>query len=146
MTATTRSAEAEVHQLLEQRAEATRAKDLDAATAAFARDVLTFDVVNPLQHVGVEAIRPRAEQWFATFRGPIGYEMRDIRVTANDEVGFAHLLYRVSGTLTSGDELSMWNRATFCFCKVDEAWRIAHEHDSVPFDPASGRASTGLEP
>ena len=56
------------------------------------------------------------------------------------------LLYRVSGTLASGDELGMWNRATFCFRKIDGEWRITHEHDSVPFDPETGQASTTLEP
>jgi ketosteroid isomerase-like protein len=93
-----------------------------------------------------QLVRPRTQQWFSGFRGPIGYDMRDVRVTAGDDIAFAHLLYRVSGTLESGDELGMWNRATFCFRKVDGAWRIVHEHDSVPFDPATGMASTDLEP
>ena len=141
-----RAAEAEIRDLLEHRAAATRARDADGATAAFAPDVLTFDVVNPMQHVGAESVRPRTEQWFSSFRGPIGYEMRDVSIAAGDDVAFAHLLYRVSGTLASGDELGMWNRATFCFQKIDGAWKIVHEHDSVPFDPATGQASTDLEP
>jgi uncharacterized protein (TIGR02246 family) len=145
-TNTSRQAETEIRELLEQRAAATRAKDADAATALFSNDVLTFDVVNPMQHVGVESVRPRTQQWFSSFLGPIGYEMRDVNISAGDDVAFAHLLYRVSGTLASGDELGMWNRATFCFQKMDGAWRIVHEHDSVPFDPATGMASTDLEP
>ena len=40
----------------------------------------------------------------------------------------------------------MWNRATLCFRKIDGKWRIMHEHDSVPFDPETGLASTNLEP
>jgi hypothetical protein len=27
-----------------------------------------------------------------------------------------------------------------CFRKFGGAWRIVHEHDSVPFDPTTGRA------
>ena len=83
------TAEAEIRDLLEQRAEAARAKDVDGAIAAFAADVLTFDVVNPMQHVGADDVRPRTEQWFSSFRGPIGYEMRDVSVTAGDHVAFA---------------------------------------------------------
>ena len=146
MTTTSTQAEIEIRELLEQRAAATRAKDPDGATALFSNDVVTFDVVNPMQRVGVESVRPRAQEWFSGFRGAIGYEMRDVNVSAGDDVAFAHLLYRVSGTLASGDELGMWNRATFCFRKIDGAWRIVHEHDSVPFDPATGMASTDLEP
>ena len=145
-TNTFRQAETEIRELLEQRAAATRAKKADGATALFSSDVVTFDVVNPIQRVGVESVRPRTQEWFSSFRGPIGYEMRDVNVSAGDDVAFAHLLYRVSGTLESGDELGMWNRATFCFRKINGAWRIVHEHDSVPFDPATGMASTDLEP
>ena len=142
----TQTDEAEIRQLMERRAAATRAKDADAATAAFADDVLTFDVVNPLQHRGVGSVRDRTKQWFETFDGPIGYEMRHVEISARDDSGFAYCLYRVSGTLASGDELGMWVRATFCFRKLDTGWRIVHEHDSVPFDPTTGMASLGLEP
>ena len=145
-TGSNQRSETEIRELIERRAAATRDKDAAAATAPFSSDVLTFDVVNPLQHVGVDSVRPRTEEWFSSFIGPIGYEMRDVQVTAGDDVGFAHLMYRVSGTLASGDELGMWNRATFCFRKIDGEWRITHEHDSVPFDPETGLASTKLEP
>ena len=138
--------EAEIGQLLERRAAATRAKDADAATAAYADNVLTFDVVNPLQHRGVGNVRERTKQWFDTFDGPIEYEMRDVEISASDDSGFAHCLYRVSGILASGDALGMWVRATFCFRKLDTGWRIVHEHDSVPFDPTTGMASLGLKP
>lgn len=137
---------AEIRELLEQRAAATRKKDLDGATALFAHEVVTFDVVEPLLHVGVEAVRKRAGDWFATFDGPIGYELHDVRVAADDHVAFASCLYQVSGTLQSGDELGMWVRATFCFHRIDGEWRITHEHDSVPFDPSTGQASLDLAP
>jgi ketosteroid isomerase-like protein len=72
----------------------------------------------------------------------------DPRVAAapRDDVAFAHCLYKVSGSLGTGVELGMWNRATFCLRKIDREWRIVHEHDSVPFDPETGEASVGLEP
>lgn len=139
-------AEAAIRELIEQRAAATRAKDADAATAAFTQDVLTYDVVDPLRRVGVDSVADRARAWFGNFDGPIGYEIRDLAVRASGDVGFAHCLYRVSGHLRSGDELGMWNRATFCLQHIDGSWKIVHEHDSVPFDPATGQASTGLEP
>lgn len=137
---------AEIKDLLEQRAAATRAKDIDGATALFAHDVVTFDVVEPLLHIGVESVRQRTTDWFATFDGSIGYELHDMRVAADEHVAFASCLYRVSGKLHAGEELGMWVRATFCLHRIDGKWQITHEHDSVPFDPATGKASLDLEP
>ena len=137
---------AEIRELLDQRAAATRAKDVDGATALFADDVVTFDVVAPLKHVGAERVRQRTRDWFATFDGPIGYELHDVRVAVDEHVAFASCVYKVSGKLYSGDELGMWVRATFCFHQIDGEWRITHEHDSVPFDPSTGQALTALEP
>ena len=137
---------AEIRELLDARAAATRARDVEGATAAFAHDVVTFDVVEPLRYVGVDAVRKRTAAWFATFDGPIGYELHDVRVAADEHVAFASCCYRVSGKLESGDELGMWVRATFCFHRIEGEWRITHEHDSVPFDPATGQALLDLEP
>jgi ketosteroid isomerase-like protein len=136
----------EIRELLETRAAATRAKDLDGATAAFAHEVVTFDVVGPLQHAGVDDVRQRTADWFATFDGPIGYELHDVRIAADENIGFASCLYQVSGKLNAGGEVRMWVRATFGFHRIAGQWHISHEHDSVPFDPSTGQASLTLEP
>jgi ketosteroid isomerase-like protein len=94
----------------------------------------------------VESVRERTGAWFAQFDGPIGYELHDVRVAADEHVAFGSYIYRVSGKLRSGDELGMSVRATLCFHRIDGEWRITHEHDSVPFDPSTGQASLDLEP
>jgi len=40
----------------------------------------------------------------------------------------------------------MWVRATFCFRELDHNWLIVHDQASVPFDIASGKGVTDLEP
>jgi ketosteroid isomerase-like protein len=40
----------------------------------------------------------------------------------------------------------MWIRSTTCFRKFDGEWKVVHEHNSVPFDPATGTAALDLEP
>src|SRR5436190_2552294 len=97
--------EAAIREVIERRVAATRIKDADGASEAFTDDVLTFDVVDPLQRVGNQSVKQRAREWFASFDGPVGYEVRDLTVRAGGDVGFAHCLYRVSGRLQSGDEL-----------------------------------------
>lgn len=138
--------EDQIRALIDVRVVAVQARDVDGALATIAPDILSFDVVNPLHYGGSDASRKRTEEWFSSFQGPIGYEMRDLRITAGEEVAFAHSLNHYSGTKIDGGALDMWVRATVCFRKIDGTWLITHEHSSVPFDPASGRASLDLRP
>ncbi len=146
MSGSNRTSEAQIRALIEDRVKAVRAKDPDGTAANVAPDVLTFDIVNPLRQLGSDASRKRTEEWFSSFRGPIGYELRDLSVTAGDDVAFAHSLNRVSGTKTDGGEIEMWWRATVCYQKIDGRWLVTHEHSSVPFDVESGKASLDLAP
>lgn len=132
--------EAQIRAQIEERALAVSDKNVEALVASYAPDVLSFDVVNQLQYVGVDAIRKRLEEWFASFEGSIGYEIKDLNIAVGGGVAFGHFLFRVSGRLADGGEIGMWVRATICLRKIDGKWLITHEHDSVPFDTESGKA------
>lgn len=138
--------EAQIRKLIDDRVKAVRAKDVNGAMSNYMPDVLLFDVVNPLQYVGSDAARKRAAEWFSTFEGPIGYEMRGLNIAAGDEVAFSHSLNRVNATKTDGKKLDMWWRATVCYRKIDGKWVVTHEHNSVPFNVESGKASLDLKP
>jgi uncharacterized protein (TIGR02246 family) len=138
--------EARIREIIEERVRAIRAKDVDALMSAHAPDVVMFDALDPLRYEGSDAVRECAEQWLSWYQGPVGYEVRDLSVTAGDGAAFCYYLYRVSGTMTNGREVDMWVRSTVCFRKDEGAWAVAHEHTSVPSDAESGRASVGLKP
>lgn len=140
------TAEAPIRALIDRQAKAIRAKDIDGSVASYAPDVLLFDVVGPLQAKGSDALRKRLAQWFASFDGPIGYELCDLCITTGGDAAFACSLNRVRGTTTGGGKLDMWWRATVCWRRIDGGWRISHAHASVPFDADSGRASLDLQP
>ncbi len=138
--------EGQIRKLMDDRVNAVRSRDVNAAISNLAPDILSFDVVNPLQHCGSVASRKRAEEWFSSFQGPIGYEIRDLSITAGGDVAFSHGLSHVSATSTDGGQLDMWWRTTVCFRKIDGKWMVTHEHNSVPFDVESGKASLDLQP
>ena len=138
--------EAQIRKILDNWAEAIRAKDSHALVSGFAPHVLMFDLIKPLQYVGSMAVRKRAEEWLSSFQGPIGYEVRDLQITTGGDVAFCHSLNRVNATNKSGDKIDMWWRATVCFRKVEGNWVVAHEHCSVPFDMQSGQAALDLQP
>ncbi|MGA3226898.1 MAG: nuclear transport factor 2 family protein [Acidobacteriaceae bacterium] len=137
---------AEIRQLVEHRSQAIRSRDFERSTSMMAADYLLFDVVDPLQSKGASAARNRAREWFATFQGPIGYEIHDLKINAGNEVGFSHGLNHVSATKLDGNPLDMWWRVTVCYRKIDGRWKIAHEHNSVPFNVNNGKASLDLKP
>ena len=140
------SVEAEIRKLIEERADAVRARDIAALMSHVAPDVVSFDVVNPLQYRGADAVRERAEEWFSSFQGQIGHEVRDLNISAGDEVAHCYSLSRVSGTTKDGMEIDMWLRTTVCLRKIEGRWLITHQHSSVPFDVKSGKASLDLKP
>jgi ketosteroid isomerase-like protein len=76
-----------------------------------------------------------------------GYEVRDFSVTTGDDIAFCHGFVRISGTKTDGGENSVWARQTLCLRKIDGAWKITHEHTSVPFYmDGSFKAAVDLAP
>jgi ketosteroid isomerase-like protein len=126
--------EAEIRQLIDGRVKALHTKDVNAAMSPYAPDLLLFDLAAPLQYRGAAVHRKSLEEWFLTFRGPVGYEIRDLNITAGDDVAFCHSLNRISGARTDGMETDVWVRATVCVRKIGGKWTITHEHVSVPFE------------
>lgn len=143
----TRPGESEIRAILDARVAATRSKDAVAATASFAEDAVVFDVVDPLAYHGVDAIRGRVETWFSTFRDEsIGYELKDVTIAVDGRVAHSNSLNHAYGSLTGGGRLDMWWRETICFENRDGRWLITHSHDSVPFNPETGKPSLTLKP
>ena len=147
MTPATRSSsEDRIRALLEERVRAIHNKDAQALTSACAPDIVSFDALPPLQRLGAEAVQARAEEWLGWYDGPVGYDIRDLRIAAGDDMAFASYLYRVTGTMTNGTTVDMWLRSTVCLRRANGEWLIAHEHTSVPFDAESDRAELDLTP
>lgn len=139
--------EAKIRQLIDNWAKALRAKDVNRLMSHYSPGILVFDLAPPLQYVGTDAYRKNWEEWFPSFQGPVGYEVRDLSIATGNDVAFSHSLNRISGTRTNGEETDVWVRATVGFRKSDGNWMITHEHISVPFymEPPF-KASLDLKP
>lgn len=133
--------EAEMRNIIEARANAVRAGDVDAIMADVAGDVLVFDVVDPLRRTGKQASRECAAAWVSSYGGRIGLEIRDLQITVDGDVAFSHALTHVTGTLKSKTTVDMWFRTTLGFRRITGRWLIVHDHGSVPFNVESGQVS-----
>jgi ketosteroid isomerase-like protein len=124
--------EAAICALIEDLNQAHHDKDAAAIVAPYAPDAVVCDLAPPLSHRGVDL---KAKQgWLDGWEGPIERETRDLIITVTGDFAFSHSFLRMSGTpKAAGRPISFWMRATVCLRKTDGAWKIVHEHTSVPF-------------
>lgn len=141
--------EVQIHHLITEKEALMRAKDAKGLVSRYAPEIVQFDLAPPLQHSGPAVLDPSGVQrWFSTFDGPIDYEIRDLAVTAAQDVAFGTCLERLTATpLGSAESFTLWVRSTVGLRKLDETWRITHEHRSTPFYmDGSFKAAVDLAP
>jgi ketosteroid isomerase-like protein len=139
-------AEAIIRQRIEDWTKAIRAKDIDRVVSLYASNIVSFDIVPPLRYAGADNKRRAWQAAFATYTGPIAYEVRELNVTTHGELAFVHSLNHVSGTLASGHISELWLRWAACFRRIDDVWLVVHDHASVPADLEHGKAVLNLTP
>ena len=138
--------EAVIQRLLDDGISSLRNKDIEGVMASYAQDVVTFDIVPPLQYLGADALRKLWEEVFSFLQAPIGYELHDLNITVGDDVAFTHSLNRMSATANNGQKIDYWLRWTACFRKINGKWLIVHTQISVPVDLEHGTALLSLKP
>lgn len=127
--------EAGIRDCIDGVARALRAKNLDALMAHYTPDCVVFDLM-PLQTLGRDAYRKNFESWFAMVKGPIDFELRDLRIATREDVAFGHYTSRVRSTRTTGASTDYQVRVTVGLRKESGRWLITHEHVSLPFASA----------
>ena len=146
LQATASTDEAEILALIDSMTEAVYRKDAPGFAAEFAGDAAICNLAPPLVHRGVDLAEKQA--WFDSWATPIEIEARDFTVSASGDVAFAHGYMQMSGRKHGAEHgVNFWMRETLGLERKDGAWRIVHEHTSVPFYmDGSLRAAFDLEP
>jgi ketosteroid isomerase-like protein len=141
--------EAQILGIIKEWAEALHNKDATRMLSYYAPTLIHFSLAPPLLSSGsnAESIRAWLNAWFDTWQSLIDYEIHSLGITIGDDVAFSHSLNRLQGTKTDGERHDLWFRQTFGFQKIDGKWKIAHEHESVPFYmDGSVKAAIDLKP
>jgi PhnB protein len=135
----------DIRNVIEDWAAGLRAKDAARVKRHGIKDMVHFSLAPPL--VADENGPYGLEKWFDSWKGGIGYEIRDLEIVAGDGVAFSHSLNHLSGTKVDGDQPDLWFRHTFGFRKIGGEWKIVHSHESVPFlMDGSDKAAVDLKP
>ena len=139
--------EAEIRALVAAVQRGHRDKDAAAIRAAYAEDVVTFDLAPPLRSV-TDSDPDALQGWLDTWDGPIELLDRDLAIKIDGDLAFAHGFSRLSGRKRGEDKaVQLWVRLTLGLKRRDGAWRVVHEHSSVPFYmDGSFKAALNLEP
>lgn len=134
--------------LLERRIAALTARDAGQFVSSFAPSVVKFDLAPPLQESGPDVIDPAGlQQWLDTWRDDISSEVASVSIAADGDVAFCHSLNHLRGTRTDGEREDFWTRSTLGLRKLNGAWKITHEHNSVPLHmDGSNRPAFDLQP
>ncbi|MDT7729138.1 MAG: hypothetical protein QOI21_5714 [Actinomycetota bacterium] len=141
--------EAQIRELITGQVTAMAKADAEWLVGRYAPEIVRYDLAPPLRHTGTGVLDPGGlKNWFATFDGPVHTEIRDLSITAGDDVAFCHSLNSMSATPQGAPGgFTMWFRATVCLRKIDREWKITHEHTSTPFYmDGSFKAATDLKP
>ncbi len=136
----------ELHDFIDERVRAVAARDAKTLTARQHPGVLAYGVLGALSSVGSDAVDKQMNAWFDGYRDGPRYTVHDLHVDADGALGYCAFVYHVAGRLNDGTEVSMAVRATLVCKRFDDRWLVVHDHESVPFDPATGSALTDLQP
>ena len=92
--------EAQVRDLLQRWAAATRKGQRDDVLANHLPDVLIYDVLAPMKYQGAAAYRQSWDEWQPDTQGEGQFELQDLSVTVGGDVAFAHCFIKCGGVTT----------------------------------------------
>lgn len=144
---TATAGERELRQLHQRWFDSTAAKDLEGLMAPIAGDVVSYEHEQPLQYVGVDAVREVCKAGLdAPGDGGVTWQVPDMKIVVDGDLAVAWGLNHVQVEQADGQRTSSWSRGTRVFARRGGAWLMVHQHLSFPFDPATGEAKTDLVP
>jgi len=138
---TTAADEAQIRTLIDEWRAALAARDLDRLMTHYAPDVLFFDAVPPYQQKGAAAYRKTWENMFSFLPPGVESEMQEVSIHVSGDLAVMHCLNRLVHAGTKREATCGWVRVTVTYERQGGAWKVVHEHISVPFDPHSGKAA-----
>lgn len=120
--------EADIRKLIEDWAEAVRAKDIAGILRHHAEDFVMFDVPPPFM---IEGLREYGASWDLFYSAspvqPV-FDLRTLSVIAGADVAFA--MATLGCLVGEDDDLDV--RLTMGLRKIDGQWTVVHEHHSIP--------------
>ena len=125
------SNESLIREIIENWAEAIRSKDIPGILKHHAKDVLLFDVPEPLQSKGIDDYCASWDMFYDWYGVDGEFKVNELVIHAGSDIAFCHGIIYCSGT-ENGKKSSYDIRLTIGLEMIDGEWTIVHEHHSAP--------------
>jgi ketosteroid isomerase-like protein len=129
-----KTAEQLITELLERWAKATSEDKKEEILPSHDEAAVIYDVLPPLSYQGTNEYKKSWGEWQPHFEIPSLFEIHDLKIYAGETHAFCHGFIRCGGTLPGGGIVEDDVRATFCLTFDAGAWRIMHQHISMPLN------------
>jgi len=139
--------EAQLIEIVEGINAAFREKDIEKIMSYYAKDVVAFDMMPPLEFNGVDSYRKAWQIGMdgMSETGPFEDAHRHFHISG--DLAVMHSLCHMTGTLKKNNQkIDSWARYTGVFENRGGKWLITHEQFSVPIDMESEKAMWNLKP
>ncbi len=139
------SADADIRETIDGWLAALNAKDAASVAGHYGAGAVTYSLAPPLveDHTGPDSL----EAWFPTWDGSLDNGFHDLTIAVSGDVAFAHGVSHLRGVKIGEGPVELWFRQTLGLRRIGDAWKIVHEHASVPFYmDGSMRAAVDLKP
>lgn len=131
-----------VKQMIEDYKVAASTKNVDAFCAIYDADVHVFDMWNRWTMRGLDAWKEMAQNWFLSLGNEqVIVEAKDIESHVADDFAVGHAIFTFTAVSAQGEKLrSLDNRVTVVLKRINDQWKVIHEHTSAPIDHVSLKA------
>ncbi len=109
-------------------------RDVDALMRLYDPGVRVFDAWSPWSYEGAHAWKGSVEGWLSSLGDErVRVTAEEVQVHGEPPLLVASAVFRYAAISSAGLELrSVRNRLTWALRSEGEAWRIVHEHTSLP--------------
>jgi ketosteroid isomerase-like protein len=127
---------------IENLARAICAQDIEGIMRDYAKDAVLYDIKPPFQTKGSTDWRTMWEYCLPMMPNNMTIERHDFSLRIDGDLAAAHWIQKMTGmeqVLPGGE---MWMRITVIYQRIHgdqkSAWKIVHDHASMPFNPQTG--------
>jgi ketosteroid isomerase-like protein len=141
LTATDQSNVAEIQNLIVTWSQALERRDVNKMMLHYAPHAVLFDVKPPFQTQGVEAISAVWKACLPYFPKQFRSIHEGLTISISGDIAFVYGFHRIEPSKVEAEHPAgqALLRITVGFQRIDQSWKVIHEHVSLPFDPATGR-------
>lgn len=138
--------EGKIRELLHAWINAFERKDADAMASFYAWNAVVYDLMPPYKTKGRENIRDGWNTYLTYFPASFKLEYHDVDLHVAGDTAFLFALHRFRTDPSDHFFGQTWVRKTVGYRRIDDQWKIFHEHVSLPVNPMDKQVALIKDP